>query len=81
MDKAESQSMWIIIGAVLAILIFLVYSFISGGIIRDVAQSMNLITDDSASKWDCMVIPAGDPEWDPDGDGINASKLGCDRYV
>ena len=79
MDKGESQTMWIIIGAALAIMIFLVYSFITGGVIRDVAQSMNLITDDSGSRWECTVIPAGGPG-DTDGDGINDSDE-CKKYV
>ncbi len=77
MDKGDANMMWIIIGAVLAIMALVVYSYLTGGVIKKVADSLFKIADDSGDQLDCNVVPWRDG--DTNGDGIKDVKE-CEKY-
>ena len=70
--------MWIIIGAVLAILVLVIYSFITGGVVRRFTSTIFRISDDSDQRMDCMVGIGG--QGDTNGDGIRDDDPACLKY-
>jgi hypothetical protein len=77
--KGDTQMMWIIIGAVLAITVMVVYSFMTGGIVKKFMASIFKVSDDSDQRLECTVLP-----WeggDSNGDGIRDDSPDCARFV
>ena len=71
--------MFVIVGAALALLVFVVTSYLTGGVVKRAAQQIFRVTDDGASRVECTVIPPG-TKGDYNGDGINDSP-NCQKYV
>ncbi|GEM_PF-7031892 len=70
--------MWVIIGAVLALLVFVIYSFLTGGVVRKVSETLFRVEDRSGDQLDCAVVP-----WthgDRDGDGIRDDLAKCEQF-
>ena len=78
MRKAQQNMMWIIIAAVLAILVFVIYSFMTGGVVRRVWETITRVGDDTNDKLECSVVPF--TGGDTDGDGIRDDLSKCEKY-
>ena len=70
--------MWIIIGAILALIVLVIYSFMTGGIVRRFTETIFSITEDTNNQFDCTVTPwAGG---DLNGDGIKDTEE-CEKFA
>jgi hypothetical protein len=77
--KGDTQMMWILIGAVLAITVMVVYSFMTGGVVKKFMESIFKVSDDSDQRLKCTVLP-----WqggDTNGDGVRDDDLDCAKFV
>jgi len=74
--KAMSQMGFVIVGLVLALLVLVIMSFISGGVIKNFLESIGnvetQVNDDAA----CQVLLGGSN--DKDGDGLHDTKKKSD---
>ena len=78
MAKGDANVMWVIIGAVLAIMVLVVYSYLTGGIIKKVADSLFSTAENSGDQLECSVVPWRDG--DINGDGIKDVER-CKKYT
>ncbi len=76
--KGQNQMMWIIIAAVLALLVLVIYSFMTGGIVRKFTETIFGITDETNSQFECTVLPWA--SGDTNGDGIKDTEE-CKKYA
>jgi hypothetical protein len=77
--KAAQQMMWIIISAILAVLVLAVYSYMTGGIVRNATDIIFSLQDGSEERAKCQVFPGSIN--DPDGDGIRNDLPECEKYA
>lgn len=68
MKKGQSNSMWFLIAIVMALAILLIYSFMSGGIVKKAMKTIGLIDSSNDLRIKCTVAPG--TGGDTNGDGI-----------
>jgi flagellar basal body-associated protein FliL len=76
--KGDSQTIWIIIGLVLALLVLAIYSFMTGGIVKKALTSIGIVQEGNEGAINCMVTIPG-TGGDFDGDGIKDTPE-CNEY-
>ena len=78
MKNGQSGSMWFLIGIVLALAVLLIYSLLSGGIVKKTLVTLGVINGDNDLRLKCNVIPG--TGGDTDGDGIRDDIAACDKF-
>ena len=76
--KGDGHMWWVIIGAVLALMVFVVYGFAMNKGIGNAFKSIFRIQDETNDRAQCSVLP-----WtngDNDGDGIRDDLPECARF-